>query len=181
MRRHHVTFSLQLPMICLDQKLLQWAGIMIWRVRTKLGLSHWQMISCMDALFAGCLVLMLLLSEHYLLLFLGAVAIFGTSSSARRREFLPLEETATLLHQPMKHLLRQDWAPHCWLRYITCVLYAGMIARSLWEWDWIPVFVFVVGMARAFAEAADIYPSGGTTVRARSRVPLPAKTAEGIS
>jgi hypothetical protein len=165
----------------LDGKILHVTGIMIWRMCTKLGLSHCQMISCVDALFAGCLVLMLLLSEHYLLLFLGAVAIFGASPSARRREFLPLEGTATLLHQPMKHLLRQESAPHCWLRYITCVLYAGMIARSLWEWDWIPVSVFVAGIGRAFAEAADIYPSGGTTVRDRSKMLLPAKIAEGIS
>jgi hypothetical protein len=54
-----------------------------------------------------------------------------------------------------------------------------MIARSLWEWDWIPASVFVVGMARAFAEAADIYPSGGTTVRDR-KIFLPARAAEGI-
>ena len=110
---------------------------MIWRMRIKLGLSHWQIVSCLDALFAGCLILMLLLSQHYLLLFLGVIAIFGASPSARRREFLPQEETATVLNQPMKHLLRQEWAPHCW-RYITCVSYAGMSARSLWFGDWVP-------------------------------------------
>jgi hypothetical protein len=168
-------------MICLDEKILHGTGMMIWRIRIKLGLSHWQIISCMDALFAGCLVLILLLSQHYLLLLLGAVAIFGASPSSRRREFVPLEEAATFLNQPMKHLLRQDWAPHCWLRYITCVLYAGMIARSLWFGDWIPLCVSFAGIGRAFAEAADVYPSGGTTVRDRRKMLLRAKIAEGIS
>jgi hypothetical protein len=165
----------------LDEKILHVVVIMIWRVRTKLGVSHWQIISCMDALFAGCLVLMLLLSQQYLLLFLGAVAVFGASPSARRREFLPLERTATLLHQPMKHLLRQEWAPHCWLRYITCVLYAGMIACSLWFRDWIPLCMSFAGIAKAFAEAADIYPSSGKAVHDRSKIFSPTKTAEGIS
>jgi hypothetical protein len=168
-------------MICLDEKILHGTGMMIWRIRIKLGLTHWQIISCVDALFAGSLVLMLLLSQHYLLPVLGAVAIFGASPSARRREFLPLEQAATLLHQPMKHLLRQEWAPYCWERYITCVLYAGLIARSLWEWDWIPVSVFVAGIGRAFAEAADIYPSGGKTVRDRSKLFLPTKATKEIT
>jgi hypothetical protein len=168
-------------MICLDRKILRVAGIMVWLVRTKLGLSHWQIISCLDALFAGSLILMLLLSQHYLLLFLGAIAIFGASPSARRREFLPIERAATLLHQPMRNLLRQEWAPHCWLRYVTCVVFGSLLSRSLWFGDWIPLCVFVAGIGRAFAEAADVYPSGGTTGRDRSKMPLSAKTAEGIS
>ena len=40
---------------------------------------------------------------------------------------------------------------------------------------------FVVGIARAFAEAADVYPSGGKTVRDHNKIFLPAKSAEGIS
>jgi hypothetical protein len=56
-----------------------------------------------------------------------------------------------------------------------------MIAHSLWQWDWIPVSVFVAGIVRAFAEAADIYPSGGKTVRDRSKLFLPAKATEEIT
>ena len=40
---------------------------------------------------------------------------------------------------------------------------------------------FVVGIARAFAEAIDIYPSGSKTVRDRSKIFLPTKAVERIS
>ena len=165
-------------MLTIDRRLLHRVALILWRGRTVLGLRHWAMVSCVDAVFFGLLALFILWQQNPWLLLCLPTA--WTRPSSRRREFETLEEAATLLHQPMRNI-RQEWLPHCLLRYGTCLVYLWLLVDllRLGGWNWIVLSPLLAGFGRALAEAADIYPDRGGSLGERRKM-VWGKTAEEV-
>ena len=163
----------------LDRYLLHRIGLLLWRVRSVLGLRHWAIISCLDATFFGLFALFLFWQQNPWLLLCLPTAF--TRPSSRRREFEPLEEVATLLNQPMKNI-RQEWLPHCLLRYGACLVYLWLLVDlfRLSGWNWIVLSPLVAGFGRALAEAADIYPDRGQSLGESRKMVWWQKAAEEV-
>ena len=163
-------------MRCLDAPLLSSAAPLLSRVWGQLGLKHWQINSCIDALFAGSLILFVLVFQKYWLLF--AFPAYATLPSVRKAEFLSLEEAADLTNQPMRNL-RQEMLPFCCFRYGSYLVYACFLADCFWlgTLDSIAVLPPLTGILKALTEAIDVYPTG-TAARRRHRLFLPTEIAK---